>query len=249
MSNVMHIFPEKGVLSHSLPEYLSKWTTEKIKAEGVHVIGGCSIDKVSSDGGKVILDLSNGSKVEADSVVVSTGLDINTEIAKNSNLEIDPHEGGILVNSELQARSNLWVAGDAACYYDAKLGRRRVEHHDHAIHSGRIAGRNMTGARKEYKHQPMFWSDIGPDVAFEAVGLIDPSLETVAVFRKDDEDGESKEPRLGVIFYLKEKKVVGVLLWNLFDRLSVARRVISEGKRYSDMAEVAKHFSLYSTDE
>ena len=29
-----------------------------------------------------------------------------------------------------------------------KLGRRRVEHHDHAIVSGRLAGENMTGAGK-----------------------------------------------------------------------------------------------------
>lgn len=28
------------------------------------------------------------------------------------------------------------------------LGRRRVEHHDHAVVSGRLAGENMTGAGK-----------------------------------------------------------------------------------------------------
>ena len=48
-------------------------------------------------------------------------------------------------------------AGDAACFYDIKLGRRRVEHHDHAVVSGRLAGANMTGAGKPYWHQSMFW--------------------------------------------------------------------------------------------
>lgn len=245
---VIHIFPEKGVLAHSLPDYLSNWTTEKIKAEGVQILNENKINKVTSQSGQVSLDLSSGEKVNADIVVVSTGLDVNTEIAKRSRLEIDPHQGGILVNSELQARSNLWVAGDAACYYDAKLGRRRVEHHDHANVSGRIAGLNMAGAKKEYKHQPMFWSDIGPDVAFEAVGLIDSSLETVAIFRQDDSEEQSKEPKLGVVFYLKDKKVVGVLLWNLFGRLSVARRVVNDGRSYPDLSELAKHFSIYSTE-
>ena len=42
-------------------------------------------------------------------------------------------------------RSNIWVAGDAACFNDPQLGRRRVEHHDHAVVSGRLAGENMTG--------------------------------------------------------------------------------------------------------
>lgn len=39
-------------------------------------------------------------------------------------------------------------AGDCACFYDVQLGRRRVEHHDHAIVSGRLAGENMVGAGK-----------------------------------------------------------------------------------------------------
>ena len=40
------------------------------------------------------------------------------------------------VNAELEARTNLYAAGDAACFYDVSLGRRRVEHHDHAVVSG-----------------------------------------------------------------------------------------------------------------
>ncbi len=39
-------------------------------------------------------------------------------------------------------------AGDAACFFDIKLGRRRVEHHDHAVVSGRLAGENMVGKSK-----------------------------------------------------------------------------------------------------
>lgn len=39
----------------------------------------------------------------------------------------------------------IFQAGDAACFYDPRLGRRRVEHHDHAVVSGRLAGENMVG--------------------------------------------------------------------------------------------------------
>lgn len=41
-------------------------------------------------------------------------------------------------------------AGDAACFYDTNLGRRRVEHHDHAVVSGRLAGENMVGLSKRF---------------------------------------------------------------------------------------------------
>lgn len=64
------------------------------------------------------------------------------------------------------------------------MGRRRVEHHDHAVVSGRLAGENMTGAQKPYLHQSMFWSDLGPDVGYEAIGIVDSSLPTVGVFAK-----------------------------------------------------------------
>lgn len=87
-------------------------------------------------------------KIDADQVIVTVGVQPNTNLASASHLETDPKIGGFLVNAELEARSNLWVAGDVACFYDVRLGRRRVEHHDHAVTSGRLAGENMTGAGK-----------------------------------------------------------------------------------------------------
>ena len=48
-------------------------------------------------------------------------------------------------------------AGDVACFFDPYLGRRRVEHHDHANVSGALAGRNMTGSKEIFDHQSMFW--------------------------------------------------------------------------------------------
>lgn len=48
-------------------------------------------------------------------------------------------------------------AGDVASYFDFFLGRRRVEHYDHAVESGKLAAQNMAGAKKPYTHIPMFW--------------------------------------------------------------------------------------------
>jgi programmed cell death 8 (apoptosis-inducing factor) len=54
--------------------------------------------------------------------------------------------------------------------------------YNHADVSGGLAGENMTGAGKPYWHQSMFWSDLGPNVGYEAI--LDSSLETMAVFAK-----------------------------------------------------------------
>lgn len=281
---VNQVFPETGNMGKVLPNYLSQWTTDKIRSENVNIYNSATIKEVSIEKNKLALQLSDGQKVITDQVVIAVGLDPATELAKSSNLEVDDIHGGFKVNAELEARTNLWVAGDASCFYDTKLGRRRVEHHDHAVVSGRLAGANMTGAHKPYFHQSMFWSDLGPDVGYEAIGIVDSNLPTVGVFAKATEIDTPKavsdvtgaglrseieevavppshsgqpEPRIpepgdnfgkGVLFYLKKNVVVGIVLWNVFNRMPIARKIINEGKEFEDLNEVAKLFSLHSEE-
>lgn len=259
---IYQIYPESGNLGKVLPQYLSDWVSGKIEKEGAHLIRGVEVKSVSkSQTGSIEIKLSNGESITTDYIVCAVGLEPDVELAKSSNLEVDEKTGGYLVNSELEARSNVWVAGDASCFYDTKLGRRRVEHHDHANHSGRQAGQNMIGAGQTYSHQSMFWSDLGTEISFEAVGIIDSSLPTVAVFCQPEEtDTESdsqidpkqisgkEEFEKGIVFYLKNDIIVGVLLWNLFGRLSIARRILNEQKKYEDYNEVAKLFNVYLED-
>ncbi|XP_046876357.1 apoptosis-inducing factor 1, mitochondrial isoform X2 [Hypomesus transpacificus] len=280
---VVQMYPEKGNMGKVLPEYLSNWTTEKVKSEGVRVITEALVKKVSFDDGKVQIKLKDGRVVKTDHLVAAVGLEPSTELAKSAGLEVDSDFGGYRVNAELQARSNIWVAGDAACFYDIRLGRRRVEHHDHAVVSGRLAGENMTGANKPYWHQSMFWSDLGPDVGYEAIGIVDSSLPTVGVFAKatakdtpraaaemsgtgirseSETEAVASSPVAsstpppaplqqkddygkGVIFYLRDKVVVGIILWNVFNRMPIARKIIKDGEEHTDLNEVAKLFNIH----
>lgn len=41
---------------------------------------------------------------------------------------------------------------------------------------------------KPYLHQSMFWSDLGPEVGYEAIGIVDSTLPTVGVFAKATEN-------------------------------------------------------------
>jgi programmed cell death 8 (apoptosis-inducing factor) len=168
-------------------------------------------------------------------------------LASASGLEIDPIIGGIVVNAELEARSNIWAAGDVTSYHDIALGRRRVEHYDHAAMSGFLAGLNMTGAQQPYNHQSMFWSNIGPDVNFEAVGVIDSKLPTVSIWSKskDAAIGDERFDR-GVVYYLKDKKVQGVLLWNLPDNIDAARNIIKSAELISDPSVLSTAINVHT---
>ncbi|XP_040907359.1 apoptosis-inducing factor 1, mitochondrial isoform X4 [Toxotes jaculatrix] len=280
---VIQMFPEKGNMGKVLPEYLSNWTTEKVKKEGVKIISEALVKSVTCKDDKLEIQLKDGRLVKTDHIVAAVGLEPNVDLAKSAGLEVDSDFGGYRVNAELQARSNIWVAGDAACFYDIRLGRRRVEHHDHAVVSGRLAGENMTGASKPYWHQSMFWSDLGPDVGYEAIGIVDSSLPTVGVFAKATakdtpkaateksgtgirSESETEDTAIspvasstpapaeeqhkdnygkGVIFYLRDKVVVGIILWNVFNRMPIARKIIKDGEEHADLNEVAKLFNIH----
>ena len=146
---VYQLFAENGNMAKVLPDYLSKWTTERIREVGVDILPNSQItDAESYEGNQIKLKLTNGTSVIVDHVIQAVGSKPNVTLAQDATLEVDPILGGLVVNAELEARSNLYAAGDVACFYDPKLGRRRVEHHDHAVVSGRLAGENMVGLSK-----------------------------------------------------------------------------------------------------
>lgn len=64
-----------------------------------------------------------------------------------------------------------------------------------------------------------FYSDLF-DLGYEAVGETDSRLETVADW--------SEPNRKGVVYYLRDGRVRGVLLWNVWERVDLARELIAE---------------------
>jgi hypothetical protein len=58
------------------------------------------------------------------------------------------------------------------------------------------------------------------ELGFEAVGELDSRLETVE---------DWKVPyREGVVYYLRDGRVRGVLLWNVWEQVNAARKLIAE---------------------
>jgi len=244
---VVQIFLEPEVLARNLPRYLSKRIRKVLQGSGVNLKPNMNVTAVEEKNDKVVVKMDNGQVVEADYVITATGIYPNTELAEKAGLEIDPANGGVVTNSELEASHNIFVAGDVLSYYDTVLGRRRSEHYEHATSTGRHAGQNMSvsdsGQKKPYKHISMFWSDVGP-INFEAVGEINSSLNTYAVW-----DGVSvtlagtswssapapyknSQFQKGVVYYLRDRRVVGILLWNLPGKINDARNVISKKQSY-----------------
>lgn len=239
---VAQVFPEAGVMGDSLPPYLVRYATQRVRErEGVDVRPGALVEKLEVTApGNVVITLSNGEEFAVNHVVVAIGVSPSVELGKLGLLEIDPVNGGIVVNNEFEARRDVFVVGDAASYHDHYLGRRRVEHHDHAVHSGKLAARNMLGKRELYKHIPMFWGDIS-NLSYEVVGeMSSVKYRTFGVWDRSAVNADESSPddklqdfKRGVVYYLDDADtVVGVLLWNVWGRIDDARQLIKRGKAY-----------------
>lgn len=106
--------------------------------------------------------------------------------------------------------------------YPALGVKTRVEHWDNALSQGKSAGRNMAGAREAYTHMPFFYSDLF-DFGYEAVGEVDTRLEAFADWKNENQTG--------VIYYLKDGMVRGVMLCNVWEKVDAARTLISSKVR------------------
>jgi 3-phenylpropionate/trans-cinnamate dioxygenase ferredoxin reductase subunit len=156
--------------------------------------------------------------IEADAVVAGIGIKPNVRLLEQAGMPID---NGIPVDEMLRTDNpDIFAAGDVASFYNPSLGiRMRTEHEDNALTMGRCAGRNMAGDSMPYQHLPYFYSDLF-ELGYEAVGKTDSSLETIE---------DWIEPyKKGVIYYLQEHRVRGVLLWNIWERVDAARSLIAE---------------------
>ncbi len=215
---VTMVFPEVGVGARLFPPDLALFLNAFYRNKGVEVLAGEQVSGMVSRGERHTLKTRGGREIVADGVVAGIGIQPNGELAQAAGVNVD---NGIPVNELLRTEHEaIYAAGDVANFYNPALDSRlRVEHEDNANTMGRAAGQAMAGETVPYHHLPFFYSDLF-DLGYEAVGDMDARLETVA---------DWKEPhREGVIYYLRDGRVRGVLLWNTWGQIDAARALIAD---------------------
>lgn len=215
--NVVMVFPEKSIGANTYPPDLSSFLNDFYRAKGVDVITGDAVVGLEKIGDRFTVHTKGSRSFEVDGVVAGIGIRPNVELALQAGLQVD---NGIIVDEHLLTSvPDIYAAGDVARFFHSTLQKGvRIEHEDNALRMGKLAGRNMAGALEPYTHIPMFYSDLF-ELGYEAVGELSSKLETVA---------DWEEPfKKGVVYYLNEGRVKGVLLWNLWDAVPEARALLS----------------------
>jgi 3-phenylpropionate/trans-cinnamate dioxygenase ferredoxin reductase component len=222
------IFPDAAVGARLFPPGTAAGLNRLFRDKGVEVHAGEQVMKIEKRKGRFVIHTSavggpgdGAREIVADAVVAGLGITPNVALAEAAGLGVD---NGVTVDETLRtSHPDVFAAGDVASFPSAALGRRmRVEHEDNALTMGGAAGEAMAGAPVVYRHLPYFYSDLF-EVGYEAVGELDARLEVV--------EDWSEPHRKGVVYFLHEGRVRGVLLMDVWGKVDAARELIAQPGR------------------
>ncbi len=213
------LYPGEYPLQHVLPRDLGLFVADYYRDKGVETVSGEGVARIE-ERAELMVFTTGGNDITTQLILAGIGADPVTDLAEAAGLEVG---NGIEVDEYARTSDpHIYAAGDVAEFPYLALDRRmRIEHWNHAVEHGAAAGANMAGANRPYTVMPYFYSDLF-DLGWEAVGDVDSSLDAHAVWKE--------EHREGMVFYLNEDVIRGVLLWNVWDHVDWARHVIREAK-------------------
>ena len=216
---VTMIFPDPYLVNRIFPESLGRALQDQYRSRGITVLANEKPASFRKKDGRFVTRIESGKEIESDMVIAGIGIAPSLDLPRKAGLQT---ANGIIVDEYLQASlPGIYAAGDIAFFPYQALGKQvRVEHWDNALNQGKWAGRNMAGAHEPYTYMPYFFSDLF-EFGYEAVGDVNAELETFADWQKENETG--------VIYYLKDGKVRGAMMCNVWDKVEAARKLIRQG--------------------
>jgi 3-phenylpropionate/trans-cinnamate dioxygenase ferredoxin reductase component len=125
---------------------------------GATIRHDATVARINGNGAVSGVELGDGTKLDADVVVIGVGVVPNVELAEESGLMV---RDGIVVDETLRtADPAVWAIGDCASYPSAHVGHLvRLESVQNATDHGRAVAAAIMGEPAPYDALPWFWSD------------------------------------------------------------------------------------------
>lgn len=209
------------------PRLLARVASEALSADiqslhethGVDVRCDAGVEAVLGETAVTGVQLTDGSTLNADHVVVGIGVIANDETARAAGLKTD---NGILVDGA--GRTNdpaIFAAGDVARFDHKLYGSIRLESVQNAVEQSKACAESILGQSVEYDPVPWFWSD-QYDVKIQLVGLSMGHDQRVR--RAGKRDGS------GSVWLYREGALVAVEALNDAPAYMMGKRWLEEGK-------------------
>lgn len=198
-ANAVVIEAMPRLLARVAPEELSAFYLDAHNRRGVDVHLDSQVSRLIGVDGRVsAVELSNGNRIECDSVLVGIGVLPNVELAAEIGVECD---NGILVDeSGTSSIPDIYAIGDCCNQHNwLSRTRMRLESVPNALEQGKLVAATICGSPPPKREVPWFWSDQF-DLKLQTAGLLG-GADTRIVRRSDNQDQIA-------IFHLRE----GVLI-------------------------------------
>ena len=142
------IVEKQSKITPNLDEDMAKFLETALAKKNVRILKNTSIEEVESSKVK----LSNGETVDADMVIMATGVKPNVDLAKNAGVEIG-ETGAIKVNVRMETNiSDIYSCGDCIETFSSITGKAVYRPlGSTANKTGRIAGDVLSGGKLQYK--------------------------------------------------------------------------------------------------
>jgi 3-phenylpropionate/trans-cinnamate dioxygenase ferredoxin reductase subunit len=206
-----------------------------LRDRGVELVTSDALDRFEGSGERVERVVTgSGRSIEADMVVMGTGVMPDVMLARAAKLALG-ERGGVACSADLETSAKgVYAAGDM-CEYDSELhgGPARVEHFEVAVAQGKAVAAAMLGTRRPFTEVPYFWSDLADWATAEWIGVAEaPEHEIV---RGSVADGAFS------VLQMAGGRVVSALSVGRGEDLAAARRLIAErvdvGGRVGELAD------------
>ena len=177
--------------------------------------------------------LSDGTRIDADMIIVGVGVAPRIELAADAGLKID---NGIVVDEHLRTSDpDIFAAGDIAHAYSPRLGRHiRVEHWANARRQGAVAAKAMLDQDAVDVRPSYFFTD-QYDLGMEYTGDIGPAGYDQVIFRRYPDSGQV------IVFWLYERRIQAGMNINIWDVADNIERLIMSARQINadDLADPA----------
>ncbi|WKX69311.1 NAD(P)/FAD-dependent oxidoreductase [Streptomyces sp. XD-27] len=191
---------------------------------GVDLRLGAQVTEIVDERGTAAgVQLADGTRIDADAIVVGIGVAPNTQLAAQSGLHVD---NGVVVDASLRTSDpHIYAAGDVANARHPMLGKHiRVEHWANALHQPAVAARSMLGEPASYDRVPYFFTD-QYDLGMEYAGYAEPGGYDDVVVRGDPAGREF------IAFWLADGRVLAGMNVNIWDVNETIQQLVRSGQQ------------------
>ncbi|QXQ14513.1 NAD(P)/FAD-dependent oxidoreductase [Skermania piniformis] len=219
---VVLVEPQPAPLASVLGARIGMLVGRLQQAEGVDLRCGVGLAALSGAGRVAAAELTDGSALDVDLVVIGIGSVPLTDWLADSGIELVPADTGGGVRADAVGRTgteHVWTVGDVAAWTrDDRT--RRVEHWSNAGDQAKVLARALIGAElPAAKAVPYFWSD-QYDIKLQALGTPRPD---------DDVQVVTDDGRRFLAYYAKDGKLTGVVGAGLPAKVMKLRTQVAAG--------------------